>query len=154
MITAKTAGFIRDAKIKMKFLENTIATEKCPRKSEWTYPLTFSLQFCTSWPHSPFHGPVNVLLYQQTVLIKSRIKIVVFQTGWRSQEPCRPEWSPSCFQVAISTSEVQQWQGAVTHWPPSFTALSSTWRLVSACTDKHCSFNLSALRPSCKHAGI
>lgn len=34
MITAKTAGFIRDAKIKMKFLENTIATDKCLRKSE------------------------------------------------------------------------------------------------------------------------
>lgn len=34
MITAKTAGFIRDAEIKMQFLENTIATDKFLRKSE------------------------------------------------------------------------------------------------------------------------
>lgn len=56
---------MKDAKIKMKFLENTIATDKCLRKSEWTYPLTFSLHFCSSWPHSPFHGPVTALSRQQ-----------------------------------------------------------------------------------------
>ena len=124
MITAKTAGFTRDAKIKMKCLQNTIATDKCLRKCKWTYPLTFSLHFCTSWPHSPCHRPVHVLLYQQTVLVTSGMKTVVFQTGWRSRAPCRPEWNPSCCKAAIRTSAVQRWQAAAVRWPPSMTALA------------------------------
>ena len=53
MITARTAGFTRDAKIKVKFLENTIATEKCLGQSERAYPLTSPLHSVLRDPTVP-----------------------------------------------------------------------------------------------------
>lgn len=69
MITAKTAAPRRDAKSKMKFLEDTIATNECLRKRDRTYPLTFPLRLRTSGPHGPFPGAVTVSSHQQTLLL-------------------------------------------------------------------------------------
>lgn len=142
-ITAKTAGSIRDAKIKMKFLENTIATDKRLRKSEWTYPLTFSLHFCTSWPHSPCHGPVNVLLYQQTVVINSGIKMWFFRQTEGAECLAEQNEIPvaSRQQLALLKSSSDR-QLSCIGLPALQHLLSSTWSLASACTSTAASISL------------
>ena len=143
IITAKTAGFMKDAKIKMKFLENTIATDK----------------FLEIWMNVPFDLFIAFLFFVTSQSISWSSYCLVtparfaaqWDRGWGRGAPCGPEWNPSCFKVAISASEVRQWQaaGALPSQHCSTPQLSSTllpgWPSTAAGIPLHPSHLASAL---------